>query len=145
MELSDPQGRPVVVGTVVCLPVRSLDAALVFYRRVFGLPELAVEEGMITVELPGLSLFLLEEELFASYSRKAGRGVTYPSSETGTGAILSCAIATREMLDAMLEDAASHGGTLAGRGEADPSTGLYLGYVFDPDGHHWELAHSSRS
>ncbi|WP_454295011.1 VOC family protein [Salana multivorans] len=145
MESREPQVSPVVVGTVLCLPVRDLTASLDFYRSVFGLPGLTAEEGMVTVELPGLSLFLLEEQAFASYSRKAGRAVAYPGAEEGSSVILSCAIGSREALDDMLEVAAARGGTVARRGELDPDLGLYLGYVFDPDGHHWELAHSSRA
>lgn len=133
-----------VVGTVVCLPVRDLQVALRFYQGVFDMPDLVIEEGMITVELPGLSLFLLEEENFASYSRKAGREVSYPGDAAGTGVILSCAIATRENLDSMLAAAVDHGGGVPKPAAIDPEVGLYLGYFFDPDGHHWELAHSER-
>lgn len=129
-----------IVGTVVCLPVRSLDASIEFYQSVFGIPGLAAEEGMIAVELPDLSLFLIEERMFESYSRKAGRGVRYADSDVGV--ILSCAIRTREALDEMLESAARHGGTAVREAEVDNVTGLYLGYFFDPDGHHWEVAFS---
>lgn len=134
--------HPTVAGTVICLPVRGLETALDFYRAVFGLPNLITEEGMITVELPGLSLFLLEEPVFDSYAKKAGRGTAYP--ERGSGVILSCAIATREELDAMLATAETRGGTVPTPAGVDETTGLYLGYFFDPDGHHWELAHSDK-
>jgi predicted lactoylglutathione lyase len=131
-----------ILGTVVCLPVRDLDASRAFYAEVFDLPDLSVEEGMITVELPNLSLFLIEEAAFESYSRKTGRGVNYPTSSSDV--ILSCAIASQKGLDDILYAAADNGGTVATRGTADHETGLYVGYFFDPDGHHWELAYSGR-
>jgi len=132
-----------VVGTVVCLPVHDLDAALVFYRKVFGVPDLEVSDGIILVELPHLSLFLIEESTFESYSRKAGRGVSYPGA--GTGVILSCAIESAQALDGMLEAVASHGGSVVKQAAVEAETGLYIGYFFDPDGHHWELAYSGES
>jgi len=52
------------------MPVQQLDKTLSFYKNVFGLPDLQVEEGMITVELPNLSLFLMEKGDFESYSKK---------------------------------------------------------------------------
>lgn len=133
-----------VIGTVICLPVRDLDASQVFYENVFSLPELTIEEEMIVVELPGLSLFLIQEQTFESYTRKAGRSVSYPGAQDGTGVILSCAITSHETLDAMLTAAAAHGGAVAQEAADVPDTGLYLGYFFDPDGHHWELAHANR-
>lgn len=128
-----------VIGTVVCLPVRDLAAALGFYRAVFAFPDLEVDEGIVTVELPGLSLFLIEENTFESYTRKAGRTTAYPG---GTGVILSCAVASAKTLDDMLEAVAENGGTVPTPAAVDTAMGLYLGYFFDPDGHHWELAHS---
>ena len=135
---AEPEARGGILGTVVCLPVRDLDAALAFYTEVFGLPGLVIEEGMITVELPGLSLFLLEHEQFERYSAKAGRSARYP--DAGVGVIISCAIESREALDTMQESALAHGGSVPREAVHDDWTGLYLGYVFDPDGHHWELA-----
>ncbi|MCO5218180.1 MAG: hypothetical protein M9953_12305 [Thermomicrobiales bacterium] len=140
MKLEIPSTR--VIGTVVCLPVRQLDISQSFYSAVFDFPELEASEGIVLVELPGLSLFLIEEQAFANYSMKAHRGVVYPGE--GTGVILSCAITSREILDNMLDTAASNGGMIAKLASDDPEMGLYLGYFFDPDGHHWELAHSGK-
>lgn len=137
--MSDDNSRK-ILGTVVCLPVRDLDASRAFYTEVFDLPDLTVEEGMITAELPNLSLFLIEEPAFESYSRKVGRGVNYPT--TSSDVILSCAIESQKGLDDILDAASDNGGTVAKRGSTDNETGLYVGYFFDPDGHHWELAHS---
>lgn len=43
--------------TVVCLPVQNLDKTLTFYKNIFGLPDIQIEEGVITLELPNLSLY----------------------------------------------------------------------------------------
>ena len=122
-----------VIGTVVCLPLQGLETTRVFSENVFSLPELTVEEEIILVELPNLSLFLIQEQSFESYTRKAGRSVSYPGTNNGTGVILSCAIKSPETLDATLTAASAHGGSI-------PKAA-----ATDPDGHHWELAHSNRS
>ncbi|MFT3944721.1 MAG: VOC family protein [Ancrocorticia sp.] len=131
-----------IVGTVVCLPVRDLERSLRFYQAVFELADLEANEGMVVVELPNLSLFLLEENVFADYSQKVGRQVAYPDG--GSSVILSCAIDSRESLDSILEAAEVSGGTVPKPAVDDEWTRLYIGYFFDPDGHHWELAHSDQ-
>lgn len=123
------------------MPADTQPGSLVeLYRNIFGLPDLEVAEGIIAIEIPGLSLFLIEERTFESYSTKAGRDVTYPAD--GSSVILSCAIESRESLDTMLEVAVVHGGSVPRPAGIDEDMGLYLGYFFEPDGHHWELAHS---
>ena len=129
-----------ILGTVISLPVRDLEASADFYSNVFDIPDLQPDGGIITVELPGLSLFLIEETRFAWYSGKTGRGVGYP--DTRVGVILSCAVASREEMDSTLETVARYGGSVPVPAAEEADTGLYLGYFFDPDGHHWELAFS---
>lgn len=127
-----------ILGTVVCLPARDLQASLDFYAGVFDLAGLQIEEDMVTVELPNLSLFLLGESQFESYSRKVGRGIQYSGRDTGV--ILSCAVETQEGVDSMLASVPLHGGTVPIAASVDEVNDLYIGYFFDPDGHHWELA-----
>ena len=124
-------------GSVVCLPVRDLDKTWTFYQSVFELPDLKMEEGMITIELPGLSLFLMEKDAFETYSRKAGRDAQFSTDKVG--AIISCALLTKNDVDRALEEAPKYGGSVAGDAAIDESYGGYVGYVFDPDGHLWEL------
>lgn len=123
--------------TVVCLPVRMLERTLGFYRNVLGLPELEIEDEMIVVELPNLSLFLMETTAFEIYSSRAGRGARFPGD--GAGMVISCAVDSREAVDAMLARAAARGGTVPGDAAADNISGGYTGYFADPDGHLWEL------
>lgn len=89
--------------TVVCLPVRNIERTLAFYKNALGFSEAVIEEGMVTLELPNLSLFLMEKEAFEIYSRKAGRGAQFPDDNAGM--VISCALETREAVDAILEKA----------------------------------------
>ncbi len=126
-------------STVVCLPVRNPDTTLIFYKNVFGLSDIQVEEGMITLELPNLSLFLMEKDAFEAYSKKAGRGSWFPNENIGT--IISCALGSEEDVDKTLEKAPNYGGAVMNRAAIDETYGGYIGYVSDPDGHLWELVY----
>jgi len=125
--------------TVVCLPVQNLEQTLHFYRNVFELPEIQAEEGMIAIELPNLSLFLMETNAFEAYSTKARRGVQLPTDHVGT--IISCALANKEDVDAALKKAPQYGGTVSDNAAVDQTYGGYIGYIADPDGHLWELVY----
>lgn len=95
--------------TVLCLPVNDLQKTLVFYKGVFGFPDVKIEESILALEFPNMSLFLMEQESFESYTKKANRAALFP------------------------------GGASPGAASIDPSFGGYIGYVSDPDGHLWEL------
>ncbi|WP_159586493.1 VOC family protein [Chelativorans xinjiangense] len=123
--------------TVLCLPVSDPDRTLAYYRNVFGYRDAEIEEGIIALELPNLSLFLMEKDAFETYSRKAGRDAQLPGANAGMA--ISCAMETREAVDAMLEAAPMHGGSVPGKAAMDEMSGGYTGYVSDPDGHLWEL------
>ncbi|MGC4231495.1 MAG: VOC family protein [Niabella sp.] len=125
--------------TVVCLPVQNLDQTVTFYKNVFELPDIQVEEGMITMELPNLSLFLMEKDAFEAYSKKAGRGVQFPNGNVA--AIISCALVSKEEVDTALEKAVSYGGSVTNKATIDETYGGYIGYLSDPDGHLWELVY----
>lgn len=125
--------------TIVCFPVQNSDKTLAFYKNVFGFSDIQVEEGIITLELPNLSLFLMEKDAFEAYSKRAGRGVQLPNDNIGT--IISCALVSKEDVDTALEKAASYGGTVTNKAAIDETYGGYIGYVSDPDGHLWELVY----
>lgn len=125
--------------TVVCLPVQNLDQTVTFYKNVFGLPDIQLEEAMITMELPNLSLFLMEKDAFEAYSKKAGRRVQFPNGNVGT--IISCALVSKEEVDRALENAPNYGGGVSGKAMIDETNGGYIGYISDPDGHLWELVY----
>lgn len=123
--------------TVLCLPVTDLQKALVFYRGVFGFSELKIEEGILALELPNLSLFLMDVASFESYTQKANRAALLPG--VSAPAVLSCAVATKLDVDDALVRAKAFGGTAPSEAAIDPSFGGYIGYVTDPEGHLWEL------
>lgn len=125
--------------TIVCLPVQDLDKTLTFYKNVFEIPDIQAEEEMITVELPNLSLFLMETNAFETYSRKAGRGVQFPKENVGM--IISCALMTKEDVDTALEKTPSYGGAVTDKATVNETHGGYIGYISDPDGHLWELVY----
>lgn len=122
---------------VLCYPVQDLDKTLTFYQNIFGLPDIQIAEGIIAVELPQLSLFLMEKSAFEAYSLKTGRGAALPGENAGS--IISCALTTKEEVDTALENTTKYGGTVAAKATIDESYGGYVGYITDPDGHLWEL------
>jgi len=125
--------------TIVCLPVHNLERTLAFYKNVLGFSDAAVDEGMITLELPNLSLFLMEKEAFETYSKKAGRVAQFPNG--GAGMVISCAMETKEEVDTILENVRGYGGAVPGSAAMDETSGGYIGYFSDPDGHLWELVY----
>ncbi len=96
--------------TVVCLPVRNLDKTLAFYQNALGFSDVQVDEGIITLELPNLSLFLMKKGAFETYSKKAGRGAQFPDKKAGT--VISCAMESKKAVDTILENVPKHGGTV---------------------------------
>ncbi|MCC4213591.1 VOC family protein [Leeuwenhoekiella parthenopeia] len=129
--------------TILCLPVQNLEETLTFYSNIFGLPDIKIEEGMITIELPNLSLFFMETTAFEGYSRKAGRGVQLPNQNVGT--IISCALMTKKDVDTALENAPNYGGVVKEKAKIDELYGGYIGYISDPDGHLWELVYPQQN
>jgi uncharacterized protein len=125
--------------TVLCLPVSNLEKTLDFYKAVFGMNDARIEEGMITLEFPNLSLFLMGRKEYEAYSKKAHRDALMPG--TSAPAIISCALEAKEEVDEALVKAEAHGGKSAGPAAIDSAGGGYIGYVADPDGHLWELVH----
>lgn len=90
-------------ATVVCLPIHDPGKTLTFYKSVFALSEIQNEEGIITIELPNLSLFLMEKNVYEAYSRKAGRCIRFPTHDIGT--IFSCALVSKSDVDTASENA----------------------------------------
>ncbi len=123
--------------TVLCLPVTEPEKTLVFYQGVFGFSDAKIEEGIIALEFPNLSVFLMEKTSYESYSIKAGRAALLPGNSAP--AIISCAVETKQDVDHALEQAVKSGGDAPVAAAIDPSFGGYIGYVSDPDGHLWEI------
>jgi len=92
---------------------------------------------MIALELPNLSLFLMEKESYESYSKKANRVALMPGASAP--AVMSCAVETKEDVNQALAKSGECGGSSPGPAAIDAESGGYIGYVADPDGHLWEL------
>lgn len=123
--------------TIVCLPVRDPERTLGFYKNALGFSDAQIDEGIVALELPNLSLFLMEKDAFEDYSQKAGRGAGFPDDNVGM--LISCAMKTQEEVDTILENAPEHGGAVPNKAAMDEASGGYIGYFSDPDGHLWEL------
>lgn len=120
---------------IVAVPVTDLDRTLRFYREGLGVETSDIDGGMIVIELPNLSLFLMSVEEYASYTDWVGPPA---AANPAPGAcIFSCAIGSRAEVDETLAGAVRAGGTIPG--PAREQDGGYLGYLSDPDGHVWEL------
>ncbi|WP_327635971.1 VOC family protein [Kribbella sp. NBC_00482] len=127
--------------TVVSMPVTDLERTLRFCRDGLGLETAGIDGPMILIELPNLSLFLIERQEYAMY---AGRGGMPDAGGPAPGAcIISCAIGSKEEVDETVARAKLAGGSTP----ADPREydGSYVGYVSDPDGHLWELVWNTRT
>lgn len=123
--------------TIVCLPVRDLERTLAFYKDALGFSDAQADEGIIALELPNVSLFLMEKDAFETYSKKAGRGAQFPDDNAGM--VISCAMGTKEEVDTILETVPEYGGAAPSKAAMDETSGGYTGYFSDPDGHLWEL------
>jgi len=123
--------------TVVCLPIRNVDKTLAFYKNALGFSDAQVDAGIITLELPNLSLFLMEKGAFESYTKKVGREAQFPNDNGGV--VISCAMETEEEVDTVLDNVPKYGGTVPNKAVMDETSGGYTGYFSDPDGHLWEL------
>ncbi len=56
-------------SVVTSLPVLNLEKSLAFYRDGLGIKTPGIEDGIITLEIANLSLFLIEKSEFEKYSK----------------------------------------------------------------------------
>lgn len=126
---------------VVSVPVTDLELTLRFYREGLGLEPPGIDEWMIVIELPNLSLFLIDRQEYAKYASRGG--VEDPGAPVPGACIFSCAMGSKEEVDQTVERAERAGGSTPGR--ARDQDGSYTGYVSDPDGHLWELVWNERT
>ena len=120
---------------IVALPVADLDRSLRFYREGLGVDASDIDGGMFVIELPNLSLFLMNQEDYAGYAERTGTATG--GAPAPGGCIFSAAIGSRAEVDEALAGAERAGGSIPG--PAQELDGGYMGYLGDPDGHLWEL------
>lgn len=122
--------------TLITLGVKDLERAIRFYRDGLGwVPSAASQEGEIAFfQLNGMVLGLWSRGLLAGDARVVDGG--------GWGGIaLAQNHGSREAVDAVVAAAVAAGASLLKAPEAT-EWGGYSGYVADPDGHAWEIAHN---
>ena len=122
--------------TLITLGVSDLDRATRFYRDGLGWTlSTSSQEGEIAFfQLRGMVLGLWPRRLLAEDARTEDRG--------GWGGIaLAQNLGSRDAVDAAVAAAVRAGATLL-KPPAETDWGGYSGYIADPDGHPWELAHN---
>jgi catechol 2,3-dioxygenase-like lactoylglutathione lyase family enzyme len=122
--------------TLITLGVGDLERALAFYRDGLGWrPSASSVEGEVAFfQLNGCVLGLWPRPLLAEDARVADRG--------GWGGIaLAQNQRSRQDVDAVVARAVAAGATLL-KAPVATDWGGYSGYVADPDGHAWEIAHN---
>ncbi len=122
--------------TLITLGVSDLDRATRFYRDGLGWRlSTSSEEGEIAFfQLNGMVLGLWPRRLLAEDAGAADGG--------GWGGIaLAQNLGSRDAVDAAVAAATRAGARLL-KAPAETDWGGYSGYVADPDGHTWELAHN---
>ena len=122
--------------TLVTLGVADLDRALRFYRDGLGwVPASQSAEGEVAFfQLNGLVLALWGRDALAHDAQVADGG--------GWGGIaLAQNQVSREAVDVVVARAEAAGATVL-KAPEETEWGGYSGYVADPDGHAWEIAHN---
>jgi uncharacterized protein len=125
--------------TVLTLGVDDLEKSLAFYRDGLGLPT----EGIVRREFEhgAVAFFQLEQGLrLAIWARDdiAHDAGTVKAERGATEFTLGHNVASKEEVDAVMEQAVAAGATLI-RAPHDTFWGGYSGYFQDPDGHLWEV------
>ena len=122
--------------SLITLGVADLGRSLVFYRDGLGwtLSSASVEGDVAFIQLNGMALALWSRRLLAEDAR-------LPPDDGWGGIALAQNHATREAADAAFARAIAAGAT-ALKPLEETDWGGYSGYVADPDGHPWELAHN---
>lgn len=121
--------------SLITLGVADLGRARAFYEQGLGFTKDNDEDGIAFYQLPGLILALWTREGLAADAAVEDTGATF------SGITLAQNVGSPDEVDAVIEQARA-----AGAHVLKPATatewGGYSGYVADPDGHPWEIAHN---
>jgi len=124
--------------SLVTLGVADVAASTAFYERLGWRRSSASVDGEVTfIDTPGPILGLWSVEELAKDA--GGRDAPPPSGFRGLA--LAINVGSPDDVDAAIAAWVAAGGTIA-RPAAATDWGGYSGYVADPDGHLWELAHN---
>ena len=120
--------------SLLTLGVEDFNRSLRFYRDGLRWPlSSASGEDVAFFRTSGAVLALYPRKLLAEDA-----GISAEGSGFG-GIVLAHNVASRELVDAVLAEAAAAGGTIL-KPAQDAFWGGYSGYFADPDGYPWEVA-----
>lgn len=128
---------------VITLAVADLDSALAFYRSL-GLQSKGIGGKELKDEVTGangaIAMFSLDDGQHLSLYPRAelAKDAEIPAGPPHSGEFsVAQIVSSRDEVDALLEKAASAGGTITPA--HDRPWGIYSGYFRDLDGHLWEI------
>lgn len=121
--------------SLVTLGVAVLARARVFYGALGLTPGPASNDHVAFFDMDGVILALYGREALADDATVSPEGMGF------AGLTLAWNLASPEEVDAAIETALAAGATLVKPPEK-VFWGGYSGYVADPDGHLWEIAHN---
>jgi catechol 2,3-dioxygenase-like lactoylglutathione lyase family enzyme len=123
--------------TLITLGVDDLDRAIAFYRDLVGWTPASIVEGDVAFfDLDGLILALWRHRDLAADS-----GLSADGLGAYHGFALAHNVGSREEVDALFTRLDERGATIA-KWPIATDWGGYSGYIVDPDGHRWEIAHN---
>jgi uncharacterized protein len=120
--------------SLVTLGVSDYRRSKAFYEAIGWQPALEIEETAF-FQANGVVLVLWAREKLAADCGIDDDGARW------SGIALAHNVTSRDDVDATVEDARAHGGTVT-REPAETFYGGYAGVFRDPDGHAWEVAHN---
>jgi len=122
--------------TLITLGVADLERALRFYRDGLGwrLSSSSVAGDIAFFQANGFAIALWPRTDLAEDAR-------LPADEGWGGITLARNVESREEADAVVAAMTAAGGRLL-KAPVETDWGGYSGYVADPDGHPWEIAHN---
>jgi len=122
--------------SIVTLGVADLPRSRAFYEALGWTAAAASNDRIAFFQLNGLALALHPREMLA-----ADAGLPPGEAQPFSGVTLAHNLAGPEAVDAAMAEAEAAGGRVV-KPAAPTGWGGYSGYVADPDGHLWEIAHN---
>lgn len=117
---------------LVTLAVEDLSRSLAFYRDGLGWTPAFATDGVAFFQMNGMVFGLFpKEELEKDFGGKVAMG--------GRSIALAHNVASKEAVDAALDEVRKLDGGTVVRDPVDRFWGGYSGYFEDPDGHLWEV------
>ncbi|MFA5965627.1 MAG: VOC family protein [Sphingomonas sp.] len=120
---------------VITLGIDDLPRSKRFYGEGFGWVPVFEDAAIVFYQLNGVILGTWLRDALAADMRRPGAG------STPGGVALAHNVRTESEVAPLIDRLVAAGGTLLRAADA-PDHGGFRGYVADPDGHAWEIAHN---